>query len=481
MPLSENHPDMNVTVGDGGSDHAFSRRKFLALAGGVGAVSALGATLGPKAWDSLMGGGTAHGTGAARLLSSRTGRTLVLITLYGGNDGLNTVIPYQDPNYARYRGALAVADAAVLPLGEGYGLHPSLNGLKKLWDANHLAIVQGVGFANPNYSHFESMDIWQSGDPGTPVGSGWLGRWLDRTKSNPLRVIGIGPVLPLAVVGEKVQATAVPVGAFNLPGDSLDIGLYASLAQAGMGRGRLQDVAAKSNADLVAVQQDIGNIVDRSETADPLHLGIVDRSETADPLHLGIVDRSETADPLHVGPGTPSGGEGAVGLATGGGGRSADNALATQLSVVANLILSGVKTEVYSVELGGFDTHADQADIQSNLLSQLDGSVSAFLDALSEDERGRQTVVVIYTEFGRRVWANASQGTDHGWANNVFVAGHSVRGGYFGDPPSLSKLSQGNLIYTTDFRSVYATVFDQVLGVDPRPFLGGSFRALPLL
>jgi len=165
----------------------------------------------------------------------------------------------------------------------------------------------------------------------------------------------------------------------------------------------------------------------------------------------------------------------ALAIANGGGGLSSGNVLATQLSIVANLILAGAATEVYSVELGGFDTHAAQANTQSELLTQLDTGVSAFVDAVGATERGSETVVLVYTEFGRRVSANASAGTDHGWANVVLVAGHPVKGGFYGDPPSLTNLSEGNLVYTTDFRSVYATMFDQVLGVDPKGFLGGTF------
>ena len=152
--------------------------------------------------------------------------------------------------------------------------------------------------------------------------------------------------------------------------------------------------------------------------------------------------------------------------------------LATQLSVVANLILAEAPSEVYSVQLGGFDTHADQLATQQNLLGELDSALSAFLDSISSTRRGQDTVVLIYTEFGRRLAANASAGTDHGWANVAFVAGHSVKGGFFGDAPSFTNLSQGNMIYTTDFRSLYATVLDQVIGVPPARFLDGKFPQL---
>ena len=168
-------------------------------------------------------------------------------------------------------------------------------------------------------------------------------------------------------------------------------------------------------------------------------------------------------------------------IAAGGGGRSAPGVLATQLSLVANLVLAGAPTEVYSVELGGFDTHSNQAHTQSALLGEVDTAVTAFVDALAHDPRGRETVVVVYTEFGRRVTGNASGGSDHGWANVVFVAGAPVKGGWYGEPPSLTTLSDGNLVFTTDFRSVYATVLDQVLGVDPTSFLGGKVHGLDFL
>jgi uncharacterized protein (DUF1501 family) len=169
---------------------------------------------------------------------------------------------------------------------------------------------------------------------------------------------------------------------------------------------------------------------------------------------------------------------GALAIANGGGQSSSGNVLATQLSVVANLILAEAPSEVYSVQLGGFDTHADQLPTQQTLLGDLDSAVSAFLDSISTTKRGRDTVVLVYTEFGRRLSANASAGTDHGWANVAFVAGHSVKGGFFGDAPSLTNLSEGNMIYTTDFRSLYATVLDQVIGVTPSRFLDGKFPQL---
>jgi len=429
-----------------------SRRRFLALAGGAGAVGVLGAALGPRAWEALFAGGApTSGTLASGTAASGT-RRLVLVTLYGGNDGLNTVVPSGDPAYTAARGGLGIDPSTLLPLGDGYGLHPAMPGFKRLWDARRLAVVHGVGFADPNFSHCQSMDIWQSGVTGTPGGTGWLGRWLDRTNASPLRALGIGPSVPLALTGARVQAATLPAGTIVLPGDSGEQALFARLAGTSRHEAVLAAVAARANADLLTCTRDIG----------------------------GILTRTARDDPLRLPPSTTDS-AGSLAIAAGGGGRSAPGVLATQLSLVANLVLAGAPTEVYSVELGGFDTHSDQAPTQKALLGELDTAVTAFIEALDHHPAGRETVVVVYTEFGRRVTGNASGGSDHGWANVVFVAGAPVRGGWFGEPPSLTSLSDGNLILTTDFRSVYATVLDRVLGVDPRPFLGGRFPTLALL
>ena len=427
------------------------RRAFLGLAGGTAVLGALGVTLGQRAFDALLGGAAA----ADGAMGSTAGSRLVLVTLYGGNDGLNTVIPYQDSAYAAARGSLAVDPTNVLQLSDGFGLHPGMPGFKKLWDAKELAIVQGVGFADPNYSHFESMDIWQSGVPGSPEPTGWLGRWLDGTRSSPLRAIALGPTVPTALSGEHVQAAAIPVGPLVLPGSALEQALYAAVARGDADDAALLAEAASSDRVLLELRQSLGPILDRAATSNPLHLS----------------DESTEA----------AGAAANLAIANGGGGQASDNVLAAQLSVVANLILAGATADVYSVELGGFDTHADQEPVQSTLLGQLDGAVTAFVDALRGTRHGSNTVVLVYTEFGRRLAANASAGTDHGWANVAFAAGPSVKGGFYGEPPSLTKLSEGNTVYTTDFRSLYATMLGGVLGTDPKPFLHGSFPQLDLV
>jgi len=441
-----------------GGDHqgaaALSRRRFLALAaagmGIAGTAGALGSTL----WDQLSSG--ASSTPASRPTGSRTGRTLVLVTLYGGNDGLNTVVPYKDPNYAAARGILALNPTTVLDMGEGFGLHAAMPRFHKLWAEHRLAVVHGVGFANPNYSHFESMDIWQTGQPEEPVGSGWLGRWMDKAGANPLLAVAIGPTVPTVLVGNKVQAAAIAPGPIRLPGTTADLAAYRAMAAVSKNEPALLASAARSNADLLMVDRSLGPVLNRTATSDPLHLSGAQAPRAA-------------------------GSAGALAIANGGGGLSSANVLSTQLSIVANLLLADVPAQVFSVELGGFDTHTDQVNTQSALLPQLDTAVGAFVDAISGSKRGKETVVLVYSEFGRRVAGNASAGTDHGWANVVFAAGHPVKGGFYGEPPSLTNLSEGNQVYNLDFRRVYATVLDQVLGVDAKDFLGGRFSSIPFV
>ena len=250
----------------------------------------------------------------------------------------------------------------------------------------------------------------------------------------------IAPHCPSAPSGSRVEAA-------NRAG-------YAAVADASGHEAGLVPDAGRGNTDLLTVERRVGPIVDRSLGTNPLA--------------------------AYNAKGSPTTTDGALAAADGGGGQAGAGVLTAQLSMVANLILGGSPTAVYSVELGGFDTHANQAATQMTFLAELDTGVTAFVEAL-EHRPGPPPVVVISTEFGRRVTGNASGGSDHGWANVVFVAGPSVRGGFYGEPPSLTTLSDGNLVYTVDFRRVYATVFDGILGERSSRFLGQSFPSLPFV
>ncbi len=391
-----------------------TRRRFLIFSG-VTAAGALAAGATQVPWSSLFD------AAAANPLSPGQG-VLVVVTLYGGNDGLNTVVPAADPAYQKARPDLAYQAHEVLDLGEGLGLNPGLKGLKSLWDAKELAIVRGVGYPRPDHSHFRSMAIWQTASPDTSVPTGWLGRWLDATGDDPLRAVSVEPVMPPLLAGEKATAVSLPVGGLKMPTGRLGQAL-AALGKPQAGEPELAARVATSVVDLRDAAKVLGGAV-------------------------------------HDASGKPVANSGSQG------------ALAAQLGVVAELVEAGVPTRVYSVSQGGFDTHADERNTQQSLLTAVDGALTPFVNRMKAGARGQQVVVLVYSEFGRRVTANASDGTDHGTAGPMFLMGSKVTGGFYGDQPSLTDLDQGDLKESTDFRSVYATVLERVLGTDAGKVLG---------
>ena len=389
-----------------------TRRRFLTLSGVTAAGAlALGAT--HTDWQTLM-------TAAARNPLDPQAGVLVVVTLYGGNDGLNTVVPASDPAYQAARPHIAYQPHEVLDLGEGLGLNPGMTGLKGLWDSGALAVVRGVGYPVPDHSHFRSMSIWQTASPTTSVSTGWLGRYLDAGGGDPLRAISVEPVLPPMLAGATTAAASMPVGGLKLPTGALGAA-FTSLGAAQAGEPRLQARVARSITDLHDTVRVLGGAV-------------------------------------HPGAG-------------GGGGRVGK--LAAQLDLVGGLVEAGVPTRVYSVSLGGFDTHADERTTQQTLLTELDGALAPFVARMRGTDRGKQVVMVVYSEFGRRVVANASDGTDHGTAGPVLVLGNGVQGGFHGQQPSLTDLVAGDLRPHTDFRDVYGSVLSHVLGADPGAVLNG--------
>jgi uncharacterized protein (DUF1501 family) len=396
--------------------NALTRRRFL-LASGAAAVAATAATVGWKDLaDRTRSDPLPVGTGV-----------LVLVTLYGGNDGLNTVVPAADPAYQSARPDLAYGQGEVLDIGEGLGLNPGLAGLKQQWDNGTLAIVRGVSYPKPDHSHFRSMDIWQTASPDHPTGTGWIGRWLDANGRDPLSAVSLEPVLPPMLAGATTAGAALPLRGLALPSGPLATA-FTALGRPSAGESPLQAYAARSITDLHRTVDTFGKDVD------------------------------------------------AKAKITG-----KQGALAAQLDVVARCVEAGAPARVYSVSLGGFDTHADERGTQQRLLTEVDQAVSGFLTRMAGTERGRGVVVMAYSEFGRRVAANANEGTDHGTAGPVFVAGAPVRGGFVGAQPSLTDLDQGDLKATTDFRDVYATMLSDVLNADPAPVLGRGRTTLPLL
>ncbi|HKT05644.1 MAG TPA: DUF1501 domain-containing protein [Rugosimonospora sp.] len=339
-------------------------------------------------------------------------RTLVLVTLYGGNDGLNTVIPYADPAYHDARPELAYQPGEVLHLDAQLGLNPGLKGFARLYAGKRLAIVRGVQYPQPDHSHFRSMDIWQTGSPQAPASTGWLGRWLDVTGHSPLHAVSFEPVLPVALAGAGTAGASVTTGGGK-------VAVPAGLAAPAPGEPALQARAARAYADLIAA--------------------------TAMVDHLPA-------------PAAPAANE---------------TALDRQLDLVARCVEAGVATRVFSVSLGGFDTHADEKATQQRLLTQLDTAITGFTERMAGTANGQRVVTAIYSEFGRRVRANASSGTDHGTASDVFLLGTPVAGGLYGTQPSLTDLDNGDLKVHADFRDVYAMLLRDVLDTEPDRVLAG--------
>jgi uncharacterized protein (DUF1501 family) len=400
----------------------WNRRKFLIAGAGVGAAGLLSGVAAVTLPDLLD-------AGRQRPLPPKSG-ILVIVTLYGGNDGINTVIPHADNAYHDARPDLAYAPEEVLPLDGQLGLNPALRGMAGMWQHGHLAIIRGVGYPKPDRSHFRSMDIWQTASPIHPVSTGWIGRWLDTSGDDPLRALNVGAVLPLMAIGEKQVASALSETIPRIPTGITDT-LAALSADDPRDTPAMRAVRSSYRATAVT-EPEFGRVI-------------------------------KGVDPTAAG-------------------RNADvDSLSAQLDVVARCVKAAVPTRVYMVSLLGFDTHADERGTQEDLLRTLDEAVTPFLQQMRNNTYGRNLVVMAYSEFGRRVAANASQGTDHGAAGPVFLMGTPVKGGFYGDEPSLTDLDDGDLKFTTDFRAVYHELLSKTLHSDPTPSVGTGHRDLGFL
>lgn len=318
---------------------------------------------------------------------------LVIVTLYGGNDGLNTVVPFTDPTYHSARSNIALSSSQLFPITSTLALNSSMPQINALYGQNKVAIVQGVSYPNPSLSHFSSMAIWQSASLDSAVSSGWIGRWLDLQPHNALNAIGVGSTLPPLLVGNKNVASMVDVGGILTPWGPA-VSQIPSLGQPSSSDGILESAAATSITDLYTAAQALGPLVPR----------------------------------------TPTG-----------------SALGQQLSLVSTLINADVPTRVWEANVSSFDTHVGEQADQNALLAEVDSAVGSFMTSISAGSRANDVTVLVYSEFGRRVMSNAGLGTDHGTSAPVFLIGNAVKGGLYGDQPSLRSLDEnGNLQVTTD-------------------------------
>ncbi len=412
-----------------------TRRDFLRLGLGGFPLLACGATV-PTFLAS------AANALAAEPRRDAEGRVLVVLQLDGGNDGLNTVAPYADDDYRKHRPKLRLDAKVVAKIDDHVGFHPALSPFAKLLESRQLAVVQGVGYPNPQRSHFESMAIWHTAnrDPkrDTP---GWLARGLD------LKPVAPGADVPALHVGADPFPQALVGGSRHVP--SLT-SLQQFRRRLGVPEG---DGAREQRAALDALASE-----PRGKPGSLLEF--VQRSSV---LTYASSARLES-------------------VACGGAaGYPEFYGLAQRLRLIGQLIKAGLTTSIYYTHLGGFDTHANQAGTHDNLLRELGASLTAFLKDLGDSGHGKQVVVVVFSEFGRRLAENASAGTDHGTAAPLFLLGDAVKSGLHGPYPNLRDLADGDPKFAIDFRRVYATLLDRWLSCPSEKVLGEKFEPLPVL
>jgi uncharacterized protein (DUF1501 family) len=370
-------------------------------------------------------------------LGGNDDRVLVIVNFQGGNDGLNTVVPFASPAYYSARPTLGVPANDVLRLDANVGLNPVLKPLKTMYDAGNVAVVQGVGYPNPDLSHFRSTEIWQTSAPGSYVSTGWLGRYLDTAglpPDNLFNAVALADVLPELLVAERIDVPAIA----QLNG-------YGLLSDRRGAVGREEFHAFAADAQVPFRSPYLAQV---AEIEDHAQRG----AEELPQLIAGYQSQATY-------PATPIG---------------------RSLALAAQIVGSKLGTRVLYVQHGSFDTHTTQKATQDRLLADFADAIAAFYTDLAAHGNDKRVLTVTFSEFGRRVAENASRGTDHGTAAPLFAIGGGIKGGLYGAQPSLDDLDHGNLKFSTDFRSVYAALLDRWLERPSAPIVGGSFAPVPL-
>lgn len=364
-------------------------------------------------------------------------RCLVLINLQGGNDGLNCIVPHGDPLYYRMRPTIGVPQGDVLAIDGRIGFNPQMRSLKGMYDNGMVAVVQSVGYPDPDHSHFRSTEIWQTAVPQKYEHTGWLGRYLDQAhlpKENLFNGVAVAQVLPEVLVSNGVDVPAIAqIQGYGLLGDR------SSSERAAYGR-------VVSDTRLPFSSPYLPHVMEIEENAQK-------GSEELPKLIAGY-------KPAGAYPATPIG---------------------RSLALAAQIAGSKTGTRVIYVQHGSFDTHVNQKAVQDRLLGQLSDALKAFYDDLAAHGNDKRVLTMTFSEFGRRIQENANAGTDHGEASPLFLIGGGVKGGIYGAYPDLSNTSMGNVRFDTDFRSVYATVLERWLGAPSKGVLGGSFPLIGAL
>ncbi len=415
-----------------------TRREFIRRAAGIASVAWTVPTfLDRTAW-ALDGKSPA----------AADGRILLVVQLSGGNDGLNTVVPFTNDDYYKARPKLAVRPSEVLKLNDHFGFCPEFARLKPIFDEGKMAIVEGVGYPNPNRSHFRSMEIWHTAsDSDKNEQHGWIGRYFDNACKgcDPTAAVNIGKLAPQSF------ASAAPMGV-----SIEDPEMYQWINEGGGTPAAMQtakeffkQMSQKSSA---AAPAKMDSLVPPA-SLDYLQRTAMNAQLSSDTIRAVVKKYHSTVD-------------------------YPDTAIGASLKLVAQLIAGKLPTRIFYVTQGGYDTHSNQLTDQKRLLTDLAAAMSAFYRDIQQQGNEDRLLTFSFSEFGRRVAENASGGTDHGVANQIYVFGSKIKAGFHGAPPSLTSLDQGDLKHHTDFRSVYATVIEKWLGAKSQPILG---RAYPLL
>lgn len=399
---------------------------------------------------------------ATQIVTGKDSPILVVLQMAGGNDGLNTVVPFANDFYRKARPRIGIDAKDVLKINDGIGLHKNLSGFKELYDAGQLSVIQGIGYPNPNRSHFRSTEIWQTAvDSERFESSGWLGRYFDNTCAgcDPTVAVTIGKQLPQAFASKQPK------------GISLDTPQnYRFINADKPGAGEMDTTEASyrklNQADEEMAAENSGG------TVGSIHGAAKHEGSPLDFIERTALDAQISSDKIRAIAGKVQS------KAT-----YPNGQLANSLKLVAQLIGGGLPTRVFYVSQGGYDTHTNQTGTHDRLLRELGDSVKAFIADLKAQGNFHRVLLMTFSEFGRRVSENANNGTDHGAAAPMFIIGEKIKAGLLGKNPSLAPgdLFQGDLKFNVDFRSVYAGVLEQWLKTKSEPILGRKFQPLQIV
>lgn len=391
-----------------------------------------------------------HPQGESMIISPRDHPILVVIQLSGGNDGLNTLVPITDDIYYKSRPKLAIAPGQTLKVNDTVGFHPDLAKLKALYDSGKMAVIQGVGYPNPNRSHFRSMEIWHTAADSNKVEKhGWIGRYFDSACKgcDSTVAVNIGKLAPQAFYAKGPMGVSI---------EDPEMYRWLNKGSAAMESAEsfFKNVNKKASGATPSMEEANASVMDGS--LDYLQRTAMNAQLSSDKIREVIKQYHTTVT-------------------------YPETEIAYGLKLVSQMIAGGLPTRIYYVSQSGYDTHSNQLTDQNRLLSELAEGVSAFYSDLEQQGNAKRVLSFSFSEFGRRVAENASGGTDHGCAGPMFVFGGSVKPGFYGKPPSLTDLDRGDLKYNVDFRSVYTTVLENWMKTDPKVVLGRPFPKLEFI